>query len=562
MQNLIKICASKKNKLLSIMDRLGTILELGLANQVFFSVIVLSLPIVYITGVSGLFLGFSIGQWVLPSALLLLLGSVAFLHRKEKPYKLLFTFFLFLLFFAFLALFASQLFDTKYDSRAYHASANLALLDGANPLHEPKNWHNYHYPVAHWIISASLISWTQSFEASFSLTYLATLVGVFASWRFLASLPRITKFWRISLASLFALNPITIWCFFTGYIDGFLVSILLSSFTLMLIFCTEEDKQQRFRYGSYIVVLLILLINIKFSGLIYGGILGITALLYAWAQKVKWKSILRLVGLGTVAGILGTSIFGFFPYVTNAIADKDPFSSAFDTNHEGKKQNRIDHFFSDDFNKRTRYEKAWISLFSQSSGGWNRTELPPFSSTNPTSFLLGFGSIFSGALLLCLTLVFLIRDRASWIILGGIACSIFSTEAAFYFRLSPQYWWLPLFFIAFFFAQEKKLALGRLPQIMAIVIFLCLFWTVQYKWKKKLRYQLYVRKHIVENLLHKEGWYAAPDITLEDEILARYLYNYYSSGLTSLKLPIRKSCPPDAEQKKLPIGIVLCRSSE
>ena len=110
-----------------------------------------------------------------------------------KFLKLFTSLLLFLLAFGALALFSSQFFDTGYDTRAYHTKAILGLLDGINPYYEPKNWHNYHYPAAHWILSTSLIFWTKSFEASFSLTYVATLVALFVSWRFLSSLQRNIK---------------------------------------------------------------------------------------------------------------------------------------------------------------------------------------------------------------------------------------------------------------------------------------------------------------------------------------------------------------------------------
>ena len=214
------------------------------------------------------------------------------------------------------------------------------------------------------------------------MTYIATLVALFVSWRFLSSLQRLSKFWRISLALLLALNPIAVLCFFSGYVDGSLVSILLSSFMMMLLFVQEKEKQQRLRYGIYIFVLLILLINIKFTGVVYGGVLGVTALLYGWAQKVKWQRILHLAGIGAVAVIFGMIVFGFFPYTTNTIKNKDPFYSAFRIDKQGKKQNQIDHFLSDDFNKHTRFGKTWISLFSKpSKKKWFRAEpLPPFSS--------------------------------------------------------------------------------------------------------------------------------------------------------------------------------------
>ena len=502
-----------------IAHRFGYLIERVLADNIFFSILVLSLPILYITGASSLLLGIPLGKWVLPLALFLFISLVAFLHRQEKFLKLFTSLLLFLLAFGALALFSSQFFDTGYDTRAYHTKAILGLLDGINPYYEPKNWHNYHYPAAHWILSTSLIFWTKSFEASFSLTYVATLVALFVSWRFLSSLQRLSKFWRISLALLLALNPIAVLCFFNGYVDGSLVSILLSSFMMMLLFVQEKEKQQRLRYGIYIFVLLILLINIKFTGVLYGGVLGVTALLYGWAQKVKWQRILHLAGIGAVAVIFGMIVFGFFPYTTNTIKNKHPFYSAFRIDKQGKKHNQMYHFLSDDLNKHTRFGKTWISLFSKpSKKNWFRAEpLPPFSSIKrSSSFLYGFGSFFSGALLLCLTLVFFIRDKIAWIILGGILVSIFVIDVAFDFRLTPQHWWLPIFFLAFFFSRDKKLEpeKRRIPQVISVIIFICLFSISLAGLEKRFRGNLW-RKHFVETLIKQGGWYGTPDIELK-----------------------------------------------
>ena len=116
--------------------------------------------------------------------------------------------------------------------------------------------------------------------------------------------------------------------------------------------------------------------------MLYGGVLGVTALLYGWAQKVKWQRILHLAGIGAVAVIFGMIVFGFFPYTTNTIKNKHPFYSAFRIDKQGKKHNQMYHFLSDDLNKHTRFGKTWISLFSKpSKKNWFRAEpLPPFSS--------------------------------------------------------------------------------------------------------------------------------------------------------------------------------------
>ena len=578
-----------------ILAKLGSIIEKALADKIFFSLLILSLPIVYITGASCLLLGISIGKWVLPIALFLLTGSVILLHREENILSFFIYLIIFLLLFGLCAFISSQFYDIYHDSRVYHAKAVLDLLDGINPYHNPSNWHNFHYPAGHWVISTSLITWTKSFEANFSLTYVASLVAWFASWRFLYSLKTLSQFWRISLSLLLSLNPITIRFYFSHHVDGFLVSILLSAFMLMLLLSQEKEEKQRFLYGLYTLVLVILLINVKFTGLAYGGVLGITALLYAWMKKTPRCQILHLIGIGAGGFILGTVVFGFFPYTTNAIKDKHPFSSAFVIDKQGIKRDRIEHFFSDSFNQRSRYEKVWISLFSKplKKGVSVPEPFPPFAVGNlfdyfllgfdllltgrsvskplPSfdngnlfhSFRFGFGSLFSGTLLLCLTLVFFIRDRCAWVLLGGIICSIFITSVSFDFRLTPQHWWVPIFVITFLILPYKQQERKRRkpPQIMLIVIFVCMLCISGYNLIGQFLRHLVISQSVKE-LIKEEGWYGTPDISLKND-LRQSMYRYYKSGLSNLNIPIREFCPLSAKQKKpFNYGIILCRLSK
>ena len=81
-----------------IAHRFGYLIERGLADNIFFSILVLSLPILYITGASSLLLGIPLGKWVLPLALFLFISLVAFLHRfilSTKTFKVLAYFFSF-----------------------------------------------------------------------------------------------------------------------------------------------------------------------------------------------------------------------------------------------------------------------------------------------------------------------------------------------------------------------------------------------------------------------------------------------------------------------------------
>ena len=284
-------------------------------------------PVLYMTAALALLSGIGLGRWVFPTGLLLWAAAVVLLHEREKWQRLLVTLLLLLVVFALAAWVMGFLLDREYDSRFYHAKAILFLLEGVNPYQYPAHWGTYTYPAAHWLLSASFILWTQSFEASFAFTPIAALAAFLCARRFLATLPNLSRRWRNVLAFLLAANPIATWCFFTHYVDGLLVSTLLSVFFLMLSFVVEDATQgrtTRLRVAFYVVALLVFLINLKFTGLVYGGILGLTALAYGIRRGTSRKTLLRLAGLGSGAAILGVALFGFYPYATNAYRHGNP----------------------------------------------------------------------------------------------------------------------------------------------------------------------------------------------------------------------------------------------
>ena len=290
------------------------------SEELLLSASVLFLPVLYMTAALALLSGIGLGRWVFPTGLLLWGAAVVMLHREERWQRLAVTLLLFLMAFALAALLTRFSLDGRWDSRAYHARAVFGLLKGINPYWESAHWVTLPYPAAHWMLSASLVLWTQTFEASFAFTLVAVVVAFLCARRFLVTLPRLSRAksrpWRNVLAFLLAFNPIAAFCLFAHYTDGLLVSILLSVFLLMLCFVSEDKVQSRrtrLRTALLIAALLVLLVNIKFTGLVFGGILGLTALAYGIRRGASRTTLLRLVGLGSAAAILGVALFGFLP---------------------------------------------------------------------------------------------------------------------------------------------------------------------------------------------------------------------------------------------------------
>ena len=524
---------------------------------------VLFLPVLYMTAALALLSGVGLGLWVFPTGLLLWGVAVVALHKRERWQRLAITLLLLLAVFALAAFLLSFVLDGGYDSRVYHTEALLSLLEGVNPYQYPARWVAYTYPAAHWLLSASFVLWTQSFEASFAFTPIAALAAFLCARRFLATLPNLSRRWRNLLAFLLAANPIVMWSFFSHHNDGLLVSTLLSVFLTMLCFVIDDGAQSRttrMRTAVYVVALLVLLINLKFTGLVYGGVLGLTALAYGIRRGASRKTLLRLAGLGSGAAILGVALFGFFPYVTNVAIHKNPFYPIVKYDEQGNRNDvAISNLTGKEFQEKSSYEKWWISLFSKAGrNNWDPVPLPPFSSLHPSSFLLTFGPLFSGALLLCLSLVFFVRYRGAWIVLTGVMVSVLSTSVSFHFRLTPQNWWLPLLFLVFLSAPDDgKNLLSRAQRGVVFVVVACLSY-VSFQSLKFYGSPVIEVSRIVRHAEKQGGWFVVAS-GMPPAPHDEHFVNYYKSGLSGVRLPVLSECPKKAKQRRLFFRLALCR---
>ena len=475
--------------------------------------------------------------------------------------------------FALAALLTRFTLDTGHDSRTYHVKGNRGLAEGGQPLLGSRSLGHF-TPTLRLTGFFRLRSmlWTQSFEASFAFTPIAVVVAFLCARRFLATLTPFSRAlshpWRNVLAFLLAVNPIATRCFFTHYADGLLVSILLSVFLLMLCFVSEDKVQSRrtrLRTALLIAALLVLLVNIKFTGLVFGGILGLTALAYGLRRGASRTTLLRLAGLGSVAAILGVALFGFFPYATNIVQHKNPVYPFYPAVVFGKEINQqrqktiLEEATDPVLLRRSYYERWWISLFSKKGKTWIAPKpLAPFSSWNPSSFQFGFGSFFSGSLLLCLTLAFFVRHRGAWVVLAGVMVSVLSTEASVTSRLTPQNWWLPILFLAFLLASEQKRS--PLSRTQRIVVFVVVAFLLQISLQSaRIRGKVsFVRSQVVRQAERQGGWFVVPDTNMEQWV-ASFFFRYYKSGLTNVRLPTLSECPEKAETRRPVYGLMLCR---
>lgn len=355
--------------------------------------------------------------------------------------------------------------DNSFDGLAYHQEAVLRLAAGWNPFYG--NAADYgvgnetfinSYPKASWISGAAVLLSTGQIEAGklWNLTMIVT-----AGAAVTCALLRLTNFRpliAVGVGLLAALNPVSVSQSTSFVVDGLIasaVAILIASVSIWVV---------ELRLSSLIAALLafVLLVNLKFTGLVYGGVFFAAAGAMIWYRH-GFRRALELAAISLLAVSVSTLLFGYSPYVRNVREHGDPFypiHGALETiglgpNGFHRPANMLG---------RNRVAAFLISNFSFSQGV--RT---PNSTTLKIPFRVsreelwgrvyevdieagGFGPLYSGLLLLaCGGAVLLVArpeiqpyNRWALTIAVSILATMFFHTEAWWARYAPQAWLLPL----------------------------------------------------------------------------------------------------------------------
>jgi hypothetical protein len=220
--------------------------------------------------------------------------------------------------------FGAAFYDVSWDGQVYHQPAVLALAEGWNPLrHGPLSvalrqdniWIN-HYPKAAWIGQAILLEATGSLEATKGLQLLplaAAALLVFTALRGRGVGPRTSAL----VTTLVAGNPVALSQAFTFYNDGMSASLITALLALVWHWRRRPDPWLL----AGVAATLAVIINLKFTGLVYAVILwaGLTLGL----RRAPAFRTAALVFVGSIA--ISTLVLGFDPYVTNVLRKGHPF---------------------------------------------------------------------------------------------------------------------------------------------------------------------------------------------------------------------------------------------
>jgi hypothetical protein len=405
--------------------------------------------------VAGFALGYSLGAWVSPLAVVIMVFGVrAFTVSWSEAWLPAALVGLTLV----VAGVVAAIFpDGSWDGLAYHQEGVLRLAAGWNPVYEDAAAYGIgnelyinHYAKLSWMTGASILLSTGHIESGklFNLTLMLA-----AAAQVMALLLRFTTL-RLrtvtGMAALAALNPVVIYQSTTYYIDGAIASVL----TVLVAALTAYIVEQRLRFVVVAVVAACLVINLKFTGLAYAAVLMVLAVPVAWRLH-GFRAGVQTAVAGAIAAVVGIVLLGYAPYVRNVVEHSDPFYSAPRVEVGSVRpvnisdKNRFMRFLVSNFSRTetVRSPQSTRLKFPLSAG---REELRgAYGADLETG---GFGPWY-GALLILAAIggVALVRHSSTrrsgaavLLIAGCVMASMFVHAETWWARYIPQAWLLPV----------------------------------------------------------------------------------------------------------------------
>ena len=285
----------------------------------------------------GFLLHFPITKWdfwiVVALTLVFVVTSVKLLVPGKLMLNSLMLFSALIFSFTISVLINRQFYDLAYDGLAYHGEGILQLVNGYNPLYERVSAFHHIHDI--WINSYPKLSWYQSavyykvFENFAEVKFFSFLL-IFASFAvalaFLGHLKFLNMGWKLRLASLLAVTPITLNQAISLNLDGQISSLMLILFSLfgLIIIKFKEERAsliERWYYTIATGMTFVVLSNTKTTGLIYGIFFLFGFCLYLITLKLKGTMLfLKMIPVF----IILTFTLGFNPFITNIVYHGNP----------------------------------------------------------------------------------------------------------------------------------------------------------------------------------------------------------------------------------------------
>jgi hypothetical protein len=355
---------------------------------------------------------------------------------------------------------AGNFYDMSYDGEVYHQEAVIKLVNEWNPFYEHLRKVETdspdllnHYAKGPWIYEAALYKATSAIENTKVFNFLL-LAGAFCfTLAALKSYPKIK--YPVLFSVLLTLNPVMVYQTLSFYIDGQLGSLLLC---FMALACMIMLRRDIYLYIGLIMT-IVLLCNVKFTGVVYAACGGGLLILWLWALGQQSR-IFPVIKTGLIGVFLAVCLTGFNPYITNTVYYGHPFFPLY-----GAGQNNMDIMTSNSpksFLTMNRFEKLFFAAFAKSENAvgldWPALKLPftfekreiEFFFTATDTRIAGFGPLYGGMLIVSVLLLLALwryqRQKGLYTaaIIGTVFLSAIINPEAWWARYAPQLWAIPV----------------------------------------------------------------------------------------------------------------------
>lgn len=270
----------------------------------------------------------------------------------------------------------SNTYDLTQDGNGYHKLSIAYLKNGWNPIYQShddyvkenhlnsygKNglWIN-HYPKSLETVSAVMYEMTGSIESGKAVTTLVLISMSLLTFSYLSLF--LNKIPSFILSVLLALNPIVLAQLFNYYVDGLMG--LCFAMELILLLTITITKKQDYKIWLYLTAVCAIFVNLKFTGLLYSGLIAAVFYFYwlfHYRKDREWLSIFKRA-TGWFILVFFTSIFivGSSSYIKNTFTVGNPLYPLLGKN----KVDIVTKMEPKSFNQKNSLEKFIISFFSK-----------------------------------------------------------------------------------------------------------------------------------------------------------------------------------------------------
>lgn len=413
-----------------------------------------------------------------------------------------------------------SLFDTSFDGQSYQGEAIVSIINGWNPIQQPQstyvndyvNWSGNSrwldsYPKASWYLSSAMYDLTGSYT-DIKFFNLSILFGVFlclyaalSSFKF-AENTGLNEAVKLLISFFITMNPVAVMQSTTLNLDGLLYSLLVITFTnLFFLYKSFKDKTLfQPLYYALLIMLIIVTTNVKTAGLVY--LLIFTFVFGIFIFMTRSKKLAYYIPVIFCSFALAIGVFGYNPYITNALLQGNILYPTYGRNSYSYKENT-----PSNYRNKSNIEVFFHSLFFATDdkfidgeGEAAIVKLPFVVSDTEIKSLAnsqlkkgGFGPLFSGTLV-CILFAYLLAlgsqfkemvDHNPYILksqnpkLFYGAGLVFLITIVFFFsftltstantvRYIPHLWFLLGIYLIYIFTTKFQIA--RMVGFLAIII--------------------------------------------------------------------------------------------